>query len=50
MFRAEPVRYPGAVFVDDLRTSPRFHEHTGGAQRCFGDSVQFLAVGGHASA
>jgi hypothetical protein len=49
MFSAEPVRYPGAVFMDDLRTSPRFHKHTGGAQRCFCDSVQFLAVGVQAS-
>jgi hypothetical protein len=44
MFSAEPVCYPGAVFMDDRRTSPRFHKHAGGAQRCFCDSVQFLAL------
>ena len=44
MFSAEPVCYPGAVFMDNLRTSPRFHKHTGGAQRCFCDSVQLLAL------
>jgi hypothetical protein len=44
MLSAKRTRYPGALLMDDARTITRLHKDTGGAQRHFCDSVQFLAL------